>query len=426
LILLEDVVCLLRRFVVMSDAQADAATLWIAHTHAIDAAESTPYLAVTSAEKRSGKTRLREVLELLVRNALPASNISDAALFRAVEKLTPTLLLDEADAIFKAREREDLRGMLNAGYRRGAVAYRMGGANKTTLESFPVFCPKAFFGIGDFLPDTLVDRAIPIRLQRRTREETVERFRRRDAEPEGHSLRDRLADWLEPQLDELQRARPHLPDELDDRAEDSWEPLFAIADLAGGDWPERARCTALTLFNPDQREDDSMTARLLADIHTVFTANGNERLKTADLIAELCTIEESPWGDWYGKQLTPHSLSKLLRPHRIKTMPVWAEGRTVKGYKAEQFAEAWLRVLGVRWVRSVRSESASQNRPNPPNPPNPKRTGEGKGRVPIPGDDDFLDFLAATHHAGHVTTAEALEREQVHKLVLIAARRAAA
>jgi hypothetical protein len=265
--ILDDVVAFIRRFVVMDEAQADAVALWVAHTHAADAAESTPYLAVTSAEKRSGKTRLREVLELLVHNALPASNISDAALFRAVDKLSPTLLLDEADAVFKAREREDLRGMLNAGYRRGAVAYRMGGANKTKLEDFPVFCPKAFFGIGDFLPDTLVDRAIPIRLQRRTREEQVERFRRRDAEPRGHSLRDGLADWLEPQTEELQRVRPHLPDELDDRAEDSWEPLFAIADLAGRDWPDRARLAALALFNPDQREDDSMTARLLADIY---------------------------------------------------------------------------------------------------------------------------------------------------------------
>src|SRR5262249_40284543 len=156
----------------------------------VDAAESTPYLAVTSAEKRSGKSRLREVLELLVRQPLPASNISDAALFRAIASTTPTVLLDEADAIFKAREREDLRGLLNAGYRRGAVAYRMGGRNKTTLETFPVYCPKAFFGIGDFLPDTLADRAIPIRLQRRTREETVERFRRRDVQPVGETLRD--------------------------------------------------------------------------------------------------------------------------------------------------------------------------------------------------------------------------------------------
>jgi hypothetical protein len=165
--LLEDVGSFLRRFVVMTETQLDAVALWVAHTHAVEAAEVTPYLVVTSAEKRSGKTRLREALELVVHVPLPAANISDAALFRAIASLTPTLLLDEADAVFRAREREDLRGLLNAGYRRGAVAYRMGGANRSTLESFPVFCAKGFFGIGDFLPDTLADRAIPIRLQRR-------------------------------------------------------------------------------------------------------------------------------------------------------------------------------------------------------------------------------------------------------------------
>lgn len=246
-ILLEDVVRFVRKFVVLNDSQADAVALWIAHTHVIDAAHTTPYLAVTSALKRSGKSRLREVLGLVVREPLSASSISDAALFRAVEKYTPTLLLDEADAIFRAREREELRGMLNAGYRRGAVAYRMGGANRTRLETFPVFCAKAFFGIGDFLPDTLSDRALHVRLERRLRDESVERFREREAEAEGHELRDHLADWLGPQADDLYSARPDLPDELDDRAQDSWEPLLAIAELAAGDWPLRARAASLAL-----------------------------------------------------------------------------------------------------------------------------------------------------------------------------------
>ena len=150
---------------------------------------------MTSALKRSGKSRLLEVLKLLVRSPLPTANISDAALFRAIEKMSPTLLFDEIDAIFgpKARDREDLRGMLNAGFERGGVTHRMGGPRNTELQTFNVFAPKVFAGIGE-LPDTIADRAILIRLERRTREEEVERFRRRDVEPEGHALRDRLAD----------------------------------------------------------------------------------------------------------------------------------------------------------------------------------------------------------------------------------------
>ncbi len=232
-VLLDDVRAFVRRFVVLTATQADAVALWVAHTHVFDAFGITPYLAVTSAEKRSGKTRLPEVLELLIREPLPTANISDAALFRVTNDKQPTLLVDEVDALFSNKlPREELRGILNAGYRSGAVVHRMGGSNNTSLQTFSVYCPKAFAGIGNCLPDTISDRSIPISLKRRTRDESVERFRLRDVEAEGHALRDRLTDWLEPQRDHLHASRPRLPDELDDRAQDVWEPLLAIADIA--------------------------------------------------------------------------------------------------------------------------------------------------------------------------------------------------
>jgi hypothetical protein len=184
-VLLDDARTFVRRFVVLDDRQADAVALWAAHTHASDSFGCTPYMKITSPEKRSGKTRLLEALELLAREPLPTANISDAALFRVIDAKQPTLLIDEADAVFgKKSPREELRGMLNAGYRRGATTHRMGGANNTTLQTFSVFCPKAFAGIGDCLPDTISDRAIPVRLKRRTRNVTIERFRLRDAQPQ--------------------------------------------------------------------------------------------------------------------------------------------------------------------------------------------------------------------------------------------------
>jgi Protein of unknown function (DUF3631) len=394
--LLDEIAKFLERFVVMSRAQADTMALFVAHTHAADAAEATPYLCVTSAEKRSGKSRLREALELVVHQPLPASNISDAALFRAVATLGPTLLLDEADAIFKSREREDLRGMLNAGYRRGALAYRMGGANKTTLENFPVFCPKAFFGIGDFLPDTLADRAITIRLQRRTRTETVERFRLHEVKPEGEMLRDRVADWLEPQVDHLRTLKPELPDELDDRAQDSWECLFAIADLAGEKWPMRARAAALEVSTGDSRLDDSLTARLLADLHGIFATTERRRFQTAELIDELVKIEESPWGDWHGRPITPQALSKLLRPYRIQTMSVKVDGVTVRGYKAEQFAEAFDRTLGVGAVTGVTAVTSRLAPGAASNAGNAGNATYANGHIEVA--DDELERLIEEHH----------------------------
>jgi hypothetical protein len=316
-------------------------------------------------------------------------NISDAALFRVIAERAPTLLLDEVDTIFspKARDREDMRGMLNAGYRQGAMAWRMGGPNMRSLESFPVFCPKMFAGIGE-LPDTIADRTIPIRLLRRTRDEEIERFRRREVEAEAAMLRDRAADWCEPQLEELRGIRPVLPDELDDRAQDCWEPLLAISDLAGGDWADRARAAALALSTGEEREDESIRVRLLADIDQVFSTNGTERYRTADLIAELAKVEESPWGDWYGKTITPQALGKLLKPFRIKTMPVWIDGEANRGYKVEQFEDVFLRVLGVRGVRGVRSSLAPDAAPNTPNAPNTQGT-NGDDRLPIPGDPDY-------------------------------------
>jgi Protein of unknown function (DUF3631) len=382
-LVLDEVVAMLRRFVVLTPRQAIVVALWIAHTHAMEAADCTPYLMLTSAEKRSGKTRLLEVLELLVREPLPTANISDAALFRAIAEMSPTLLFDEVDAIFgsKTREREDLRAMLNAGYRRGAFARRMGGPRMTTLEAFPVFCPKAFAGIGDCLPDTIADRAIAIRLQRRTRDEHVERFRRREAQPVGAALHDQVVHWLEPQIEYLRSLRPHLPDELDDRAQDVWEPLFAIADVAGGEWPKRARVAAVELSSGEAREDDSNSVRLLRDIYAAFDESDEDRLRTGDLLARLLAIEESPWGDWYGKPLSAHALSKLLRRYRIRTMTVWSHGETVKGYKREQFADAFERVVGVREVRPGSNNGAA---PNSPNPTNPYSHGDGIGQVAIP------------------------------------------
>jgi hypothetical protein len=359
-LLLTDLSHFLRRFVVMTEDQAVGIALWVAHTHAFDASDVTPYLTVTSALKRSGKSRLLEVLKLLVFRPLPTANISDAALFRAISQFSPTLLFDEIDAILgpKARDREDLRGMLNAGFERGAVAHRIGGTNRRTLETFDVFAAKAFAGIGE-LPDTIADRAILIRLERRTRDEPIERFRRRDIEPEASELQDRVAAWIEPQVDYLRSMRPALPDQLDDRAQDIWEPLLAIADFAGRDWPRRARVAAVALSANGAREDDELTARLLRDVRAVFDESGEDRLRTVDLIEQLATIEESPWGDWYGKPITTQALSKLLHPFRIKTMSVWVDGEKGRGYKREQFANAFARVLDGREGRDGRSGSAS-------------------------------------------------------------------
>jgi hypothetical protein len=270
-VLLDDVVRFVRRFVAMSPAQADAAALWVLHTHALDAAEQSPYLAVTSAEKRSGKSRLLDVLELIVARPWRVVTPSEAVIFRKLDAQRSTLLLDECDAIFHDKSNgatEGLRALLNAGNRPGTRVPRCVGPSQT-LTDFSVFSAKALAGIRD-LPDTVTDRSITIRLKRRSPVELVERFRRREVAPEGEMLRDRIADWLEPQLEELAAARPQLPDELDDRQQDCWEPLFALAEFIGDACLVRARTAALAL--DAIRDDNSAGVRLLDDIAAIFEA----------------------------------------------------------------------------------------------------------------------------------------------------------
>jgi hypothetical protein len=217
------------------------------------ASDYTPYPFVNSAERESGKSRLKEVCEILVAKAVSTVNISPAALFRiAAPKDEPpsTFLMDELDEIFAPKsERSELRGLLNAGFRRGETVIRMvGEGSRMQPQPFPVYCPKLLAGKSSAaLGDTLESRCIRIDLKRKTRGEQVERFRRRNVEEEAGYLAETLRSLAEYNLDRLAVARPRLPEELSDRQQDVWEPLLAIADLAGGSWPERARAAAVAL-----------------------------------------------------------------------------------------------------------------------------------------------------------------------------------
>ena len=343
---LDDIETFLRRFVVFADpAQPVAVALWVAHTHFFDAAQTTPYLAVTAPAKRAGKTLLLEVLELLARDAYHVVNTSVPALFRLIDERQATLLLDEVDAVFKTKGEtsEALRGIINAGHRRGAEVHRMTGPKMTVVKSFAVFSPKALAGIGE-LPDTITDRSIPIRLQRRARSEPIERFRRQYVAPDAEGLRCLLVAAAALVVEGLRTARPELPEALNDRAQDAWEPLLAIADAAGGDWPARARLAAVNLSGDTDPDDDTASVRLLADIAQTWPAD-IEAVSSADLLKRLHDLEESPWGDWYGKPLNPHGLARLLRPYGVKARQIRFGDRNLRGWRLADLADPIRRYL---------------------------------------------------------------------------------
>lgn len=344
--LLDDVVAFIGRYVVLTPPQMDATGLFVMHTHTFEAADATPYLAITSAEKRSGKTRLLEALELLVPRPWLTGRASTAVLTRKIDQECPTLLLDESDAAFKGPEdyREALRAVLNSGYRRGGRASLCVGAGAAiTFRDFSTFCPKAIAGIGK-LPDTVADRAIPIRLERRGPDEQVARFRRRDVEREAAPLRARLQEAGSAALGALRDARPSLPSELDDRAADCWEPLLAIADLASPEWSERARAAARCL-SAHERDDDSLGVKALRDIREVFDHSNAAALASVDLREHLIALDDSTWADFKGKQLTGRQLGDLLRPYRISARTIRISATTARGFRREQFEDAWRRYL---------------------------------------------------------------------------------
>jgi hypothetical protein len=346
--LLDGVRAFTRQYIVMDDAQADFVALWTAHTHVLDAAETTPYLSITSPEKRSGKSRTLEALSLLVARPWLTGRVSAAVLVRKIAAHAVTLLLDESDAAFKGEKEyaETLRAVLNAGYRRGGVAslcVKAGG--DFDLRDFSVFGPKAIAGIGR-LPDTIADRAIPIVLKRKAPSENAARFKWRVAQEQAAPLRDRLERWAAGALETLRDAEPTIPDELDDRAADVWEPLCAIGDAAGGEWPQRARKAALALSLGDAREDDSLGVRLLRDIRAAFDERSVDKVTCAELVGALVAMEEAPWGDLKGKALDTRRLGWRLRPFGIRSRTIRLDnGSTPKGYLREMFVDEWARYL---------------------------------------------------------------------------------
>lgn len=348
--ILDDVQTFLARFVAYpSDACLVAATLWVAHAHAVDRFESTPRLAHLSPEPGSGKSRSLEVIETLVPRPIHAVNATSAALFRSVadEAGPPTILFDEIDTLFgpKAKENEDIRGMLNAGHRRGATSLRCVVRGKSIdLVEFPAFCAVALAGLGD-MPDTLMTRSVIIRMRRRAPHEHVEPFRHRLNAPEGHRLRDRLAEWLEQVGDDLEAAFPDMPEGINDRPADVWEPLLAVADAAGGRWPECSRVAAVALVTQAAERPATLGVRLLDDLRTTFTSLRVQAITTATAVEKLVEMEESPWADLRGKPLDARGLARRLRPYDVKPKNVRIGDVVAKGYALEDLHDAFERYL---------------------------------------------------------------------------------
>lgn len=350
---LSEVASTISRFVFLPGGKcaADALALWCAAAHVFDAFVCSPRLNIRSEHKGCGKTTLRDVVTLFVPRPLPAENLSVAILFRVIEAHRPTLLADEVDAWL--RDNEELRGMLNAGHRRGGQALRCEGDNHE-VRAFNVFAPAVLCGIGA-LTGTLHDRSIVIKLERAKPGEVRERFDSRHTEREQELCR-KLARFVADQRPRLEHCDPTLPPGAFNRIADNWRPLFAVAEVAGGDWLRRAAEAFAKLTANEDMEAHGIGTMLLADIADLFGAAGMERLSSAHIVDHLKEIDGREWAEWgrARKPITTNQLAKQLKrfsisPRSIKLADgdsAKRDGReTAKGYHAEDFQEAFTRYL---------------------------------------------------------------------------------
>jgi putative DNA primase/helicase len=342
--LLDEIVTTLQRFLALPAHAAEAIALWIVASHELDCFEIFPLLAITSPTKRCGKTTLLGILARLLRRALPASNITTAALFRVIQQHRPSLLIDEADTFVHGND--ELRGVINSGHSRpGAFVLRVEGEGENRqVERFSTWCPRVLAQIGA-PPDTIEDRAIVLTMRRRAKDEKVERARARTL----HPLRDlarKVARWTADHHDDLALADPYPPEDLDDRAQDNWLPLFAVADLAGGPWPDRARRAALALSAGRDVQDDEIGTRMLRNIKQVFDGRAMDRLSSMDLVSALTSDDEWGWNTlWKGKGLDQRKLARVLAAFSIGPRCVRIGDSTPRGYHREQFLDSWSRYL---------------------------------------------------------------------------------
>jgi putative DNA primase/helicase len=328
-----------RAHLVLPKGAAEVIALWVLHAHAHDCFGISPVLAITSPTPECGKTTLLTLLGGLVPRACPASNITAAALFRAVERWRPTLLIDELDTFLKSSD--ELHGILNSGHQRSTAFVLRTTGDDHEPRQFRTWAPKAVALIGK-LPPSLASRGIHIELRRKTASESVERLRSDRLDHLELLLRQAVRSVTDNAIS-LHAADPMIPEALSGRAADNWRPLIAIADLAGGEWPARARRIAQELGG---RAEQTAGVVLLEDIRRVFVEGGIDRLPSEELAKKLSKMEDRPWPEFHqGRPITPRQIAKLLEPFGVRPGTIRRGGGTAKGYKQEDFRDPFMRYL---------------------------------------------------------------------------------
>ena len=367
--LLTDIEAVIKRHVVLNDHAATALAVWVLHTYVYDMRDTVAYVAIESPEKRCGKTTLLTVLGAMANKPLIASNVTVGALFRAIDTCQPTLLIDEADTFLAGNS--TMRGIINSGNTwRTAYVLRLskskqspnGGQNEirgdhsltvaalthsnSGLKRFSCWCPKVVAMIGK-VPDTIADRSIVVHMTRKLTSEIREPL----AELNPATIKAKCARFA---LDERQKVAQHEKihgKDLNDRAADTFDPLYVIARFAGQEWEQKLHAAAVAISPGASAK--SAAAQLLLDIHIIFVLSGKPKIFTRDLITALqderCDI---------GSQVVKYSaideygISQALRPYGIKPTTFRIGKEVNKGYVGEEFVDTLARYVPAAEVEA--------------------------------------------------------------------------
>jgi len=340
------------RYLIMPDGGAEEMALWSFMTHCFDCFAIIPRLAVTAADKECAKSLLLRILKCTSARAVIMTNANIAPLFRVISSHRPTILLDEADNYI--HENPQLLALLNDGYAAGGCVWRCEGEGNDVRE-FDVFAPVAVAMI-ERPPATLLSRSIEIRMKRKKPGEKTENFRGDRANTALHNLQRKFARVARDHAYELRNADPDIGN-LFNRDADNWRPIFAIANLAGAEWPQLVRKIADAAVAA--KAEQSILEKLLTDIRWVFDGcpdsdtkkTALERIFSATLVDHLTKIEGRPWAEWKnGKPLTQNALARLLAKHGIIPATIRIGDSTGKGYYRSAFNDVFDRHLPPQTV----------------------------------------------------------------------------
>lgn len=341
--LFEELVSTFNKYLSLEEYQAEALSLWAIFSHSYDANNISPRLLITSPEKRCGKTTLIDVLMGLVNEPLNASNITPAAMFRAIEHYGGTVMLDEADTFIK--NNQEINGIINSGHRKSQASVIRCEGEKHIPRKFSTWSPCVIAMIQK-PTDTIIDRSIIIEMKRKKQNDRIERFSPSKSEEELAILKKKIVRWVSDNYESLKDSNPFVSLEINDRAQDNWRPLMAIATRLGSDVLDIATNASLKLSQSGIDEEDSPAILLLSDIQEIFLTTRELKITTEALLDNLNEIEDRPWAEWNkGRPITARQIATKLKPFGIKPRKLRIGSHTANGYELKYCEDSFDRYL---------------------------------------------------------------------------------